>query len=229
MKNRQFEKNIEKAKRFVKRWKMTHKLTKRGHYVPHSYTGVEKALSWWDDVFFPLGSQLVVVNWTHPRTRYKDAVEELAYEEANKREPQPDYNLFGEAEPVYEKVGNGNRKKIIAWRLPSAASNPALKWANEWRRIEEEMLPKSNIVIRPSFNVKQRPWGRVVDICMPIEVKSQADVEDLATYVRAVLTGVAAFESCYPDGYSYGCNDWVRDMECMNKKIDEVYHGVESS
>jgi hypothetical protein len=219
MKNRQFEKNVEKAKRFAKQWKMTHKLTKRGNYVPHSYTGDEKALSWWDDVFFPLGSQLIVVNWTHPRMRYKDAIEEASYDEMLKRRSPPRYDLLEVSTPIYKKVGNGKRKRVVAWRLPSV-SNDVIAWNHEWQQLEKEMLVKSNIIIRPSMNVKQRPWGRVVDICIPVEVNSQADIEDVASYVRAVLTGNVSFHSCYFDGYSYDCNDWIHDMEYMDKMIE---------
>jgi hypothetical protein len=220
MKNKTFDKKRQLAKSFVKQWKMTHKLTERGNYLPHSYTGEQPVLSWWDDVFFPLGSQLVVVNWTHPRMRYRDAVEDVAYEEMIKRKPHPNYDLFEESTPVYKKLGNGNRKRIIAWRLPQSTSNPALEWTNEWRQLEEEMLPKSNIVIYPSMRVRQTSWARVVDICLPIEVKNQEAIEDVASYVKGVLSGIVSFHSCYPDGYKYNCENWVQDMEYMNKMID---------
>jgi hypothetical protein len=219
MKNKQFEKNVETAKRFVKQWKATHRLTKRGNYVPHSYEDGEKALSWWDDVYFPLGSQLVIVNWTHPRMRYRDAVADVAYDEMVKRRPPPKYDSFEKSTPIYKKVGNGKRKRVIARRLAPSFSSSVKEWNDEWRQLKKEMLLKSDIIIRPSMTVKQMSHARVVDICMPIEVKSQADVEDLATYVRAVLTGVAAFESCYPADYSYGCNDWARDMEYLDKML----------
>jgi hypothetical protein len=188
--------------------------------VPHSYTGVEKALSWWDDVFFPLGSQLIVVNWTHPRMRYKDEVEAASYDEMLKRRQPPKYDLLEVSAPIYKKVGNGKRKRVVAWRLPTVISGDVVEWNEEWQQLEKEMRVKSDIIIRPSMNVKQRPWGRVVDICIPMEVKSQDDVEDLSAFVRAVLTGNISFHSSYFNNYSYGCNDWVRDMEYMNKTIE---------
>jgi len=54
-----------------------------GLFVPHSYTEVKQdALSWWDDVGFILNRRRVIVWWRHPRHVYRDAIEELAQEQA---------------------------------------------------------------------------------------------------------------------------------------------------
>jgi len=217
MKNPYVEKNIKAAKIFANKWKNTHRLTERGNYLPHSYTG-ERVLSWWDEVLFPLGSQLVIVNWTHPRMKYRDEVESAAYDEMLRRKPLPDYNLFEKSTPIYKKVGKGSRKRIIYWKFP--APNDNTEWNKEWRELKNQMLEKSDIVIRPSMTVKQTNRGRVVDICLPIEVVDQKSIEDVASYVKGVLCGVVSFQSCYRDGYSYGCADWVKDVEILNHRSD---------
>jgi hypothetical protein len=194
-------------------------LTKRGNYVPHSYTE-DKFLSWWDDVFFPLGSQLIAVYWTHPRTRYKDEVESASYDELVNRRPLPKYDLFEQSTPIYRKLGKSGRKRVVAWRLPTTISSDVTEWNEQWQQVEKQMLVKSDIVVEPSMYVKQMNWARVVHICTPIEINSREDVEGLAELVKDVLTGAISFESCYPSDYSYSCNDWVRDMEYMNKMLE---------
>lgn len=213
MKNSQFERARQSAKCYVKRWASNRKLTERGNYVVHHFDGTPR-LSWWGDVFFRLGSQVVAVWWTHPRLQYHDACENAAFDQVDELRA----HKSNAAVPLYKIVGkNKNRKKVVAWRLKETPEEQR-KWRDEWKRIKEHLLKTSDVIVRPSMTIKQYDWCRGVEICLPIEIIDQRGLEDVADIVRSILSGKKKFEDFYPVDYAYGRDEWAVDQA----KFEEV-------
>lgn len=218
MKNKEFERKIQSAKRYAKQWK--HRLSAKGNYIPHCYDGSKK-IGWWDDVFFRYGSQVIAVWWTHPRLQYQDQCYSIAYDEAVKTKPEEKTDWFEGAEKIYEYLGKAKKRKRIAfYRLPTTAQSQR-DWHDALKAREEELLKTSDVVIRPSITIKQYDWCRGVDICLPVEVIDKMSLEAMADLVRDVLSGRKKFSDLYPEGYTYTREDWIRDSVTMKAEQDE--------
>jgi hypothetical protein len=145
----------------------------------------------------------------------------MAYDEIVEKRGKRTGGFFEVSTPIYEYFGkNKKRKKIKYWELKDQTEKDR-SWFSEWRRLEEELLETSDIIIRPSMRIEQYDWCRGVDICLPIEVVDQKSLEDLADIVRSILRGEKKFEDFYQEDYKYGCDEWLADMNTFKESVDE--------
>lgn len=80
-----------------------------GLYIPHEYPHPIKKLSWWDDVGFILNGRRIMVWWVHPRMKYADAIEDMAWKEAGDP-PLRGADIFEPSEKQWKKVGRSRKK-----------------------------------------------------------------------------------------------------------------------
>lgn len=201
MKNIYIERNIQSAKRYAKNWNRTK--SARGNHIIHDYS-IPSKLSWWDDVLFRVGSQIVVVWWTHPRMKYRDVCEDLAFNECS------DYYVDWEikTKKIQKPVGKTkSRKQTVAheW-LPPPEDHKT--FYDKLRETEERILTTSDVVVKPHFKVKQLNWARAVDVCYPVEIIDQQSLEDMADDVKKVLTGQKTLDNLFDSSYTYTHNNW---------------------
>ncbi len=225
MKNKDFERKREAAKRYAKQW--NNPLTERGNYIPNQFDGSKK-ISWWDDIFFRHGSQLIAVWWDHPRLRYQDRCKSLAYDELVKIKPKKETDWLEGSEKIYKYLGKSKKRKRVEFYRMLDMTQSQTDWYDELKAREEELLMTSDVVIRPSITITQYDWCRGVDICLPVEVVDEASLEDVADQVRDVLSGRKKFSDLYPEGYAYTREDWIRDSAIMKAEKDE-YMASENS
>ena len=176
-----------------------------GLFVPHSYTEVKQdALSWWDDVGFILNRRRVIVWWRHPRHVYRDAIEELAQEQAGEF-PFDDWLTQG-AIPNYRKVGR-SRKKIVSYtcRPPSEASRA---YFQRLRALEQDMSMQGiDRDVRPSSKRKRLSWATGLELVAPLEVRSEQELAVVADLARRLLLGQTTLAQEFP-GYCYAKERW---------------------
>ena len=179
-----------------------------GLFVPHSYTEVKQdALSWWDDVGFILNRRRVIVWWRHPRHVYRDAIEELAQEQAGEF-PFDDWLTQG-AIPNYRKVGR-SRKKIVSYtcRPPSEASRA---YFQRVRVLEQEMSEQGvDCDVRPRAKRKRLSWATGLDLVAPLEVRNEQELAVVADLARRLLLGSTTLEREFAD-YCYDKASWLSE------------------
>lgn len=212
MKNRHIEKMIASSKKYAKtarsdrRWD-----SKRGIKVYHVYRdkdGVQyRDKSYWDDVQFKMGSQMVTVFYTHPRYEYTEKCQSMAYDQLKSvGEKAAEGDLFEGSTPVYKYTKKG-RKKLAAWRMPEREPD---NFFEKWRELEIDLCKNSDWVQRASMKVTQGGYCRFVDVCIPLEVCNEDQLAELCEVVRACLKTPGEFEKRYGD-FTYTNADYNMD------------------
>lgn len=201
------------------------RLNTEGLYVPHVYPE-GRQLSWWDDVGFVLNGRRVMVWWVHPRMKYADAIEELAWAEIGELPS----TVASSLEPnlcvkQYKRQGR-SRKKVVGYKsAPQAAETTdffnRLDMVQE--RIESEGI---DLVVRPSMSVRTLDWCLGVELCFPCEVLTEADVVSLAQTVRQILKGghSLAQASAVPADYQYGRTEWLAEAAARQRDREDAEH-----
>lgn len=179
-----------------------------GLFVPHSYAEVKQdALSWWDDVGFILNRRRVIVWWRHPRHVYRDAIEELAQEQAGEF-PFDDWLTQG-AIPNYRKVGR-SRKKIVSYtcRPPSEASRA---YFQHLQAMEQELSAQGiDCDVHPSSKRKRLSWATGLELVAPLEVRNEQELAVVADLARSLLLGRTTLEREFAD-YCYDKAIWLSE------------------
>lgn len=189
-----------------------------GLFIPHAYPSPIKKLSWWDDVGFILNGRRIMVWWVHPRMKYVDAIEDMAWKEAGDP-PLRGTDLFEPCEKEWKKVGR-SRKKVISYRS-HATPESQQNYYTKLRAIEMRMQTEGiDLVVSPSMSVETLSWCRGVSLCIPIEVRDEVELGTLATLARRLLKSEITLADTFP-GYQYGRADWLSEAECREAKADD--------
>ena len=188
------------------------RLSQDGLYIPHSYAETKPdSLSWWDDVGFILNGRRVIVWWQHPRYIYSTAIEEQSSDRAGP-DPQDDW-LFEGATTNYKQVGKF-RKKIVSYtsRQPSAEQDAYYELLRTVRqRMEAEGI---DLDVSPSWKRERLNWATGVSLIVPLEVRNEAELAQVATVAKRLLLGQTTLENEFPE-YRYGKADWLREQEAV--------------
>lgn len=204
----------ERLRRQMKQYHRHHpwNLGLNGVYIPHLYPA-DRQLSWWDDIGFVLNDRRVMVWWVHPRMNYADAIKDMAWEEAGDS-PLSSDDLFV-SDKVWKKAGR-SRKKVIAYKArptPDAQQEFYAKINIIESRLEAEGI---DLAVRPSMTKKSHGWCTGIDLCIPIEVRSDADATGLAVLARRLIKGETTLADEFP-GYEYGREAWLAEATLRNQ------------
>lgn len=187
-----------------------------GFFIPHLYPKHGK-LSWWDDIGFILNGRRIMVWWRHPRMEYSDAISELAWKEAGDP-PARSADMFATSEKQWKKVGR-SRKKVASYLcLPSPDSQQ--EYYAKISAIESRMESEGiDLAVRPSISVKRLSWCTGVDLCIPVEVRTDEEVRALAGLARRLLKGETKLASEFL-GYEYGRTEWLAEsvIRCQDRQ-----------
>lgn len=186
------------------------RLSKGGLYIPHSYAETKPdSLSWWDDVGFILNGRRVIVWWQHPRYIYSTAIESQSWDQAGP-DPQDDW-LFDGATINYKQVGK-SRKKIVSYtsRQPSAEQDA---YYEHLRTVRQSMEAEGiDLDVSTSWKRERLNWATGVSLVVPLEVRNETELAQLASMARRLLLGQTTLQNEFPD-YRYGRADWLREQE----------------
>ncbi|MFH1495084.1 MAG: hypothetical protein ABIG70_09845 [Pseudomonadota bacterium] len=184
-----------------------------GLYVPHAYPEPLEALSWWDDLGFILNSRRVMIWWIHPRMKYVNRMQALAWQEVGVS-PLSGGDIFGPSETIWKKAGR-SRKKVIADRtgsLPKVMQDYYARFNEIKKRLESDGI---DFVAHPSIKIRRLSWCTGVDLCLPIEVRNREEIRELAELARRLVIREIALNNEYPE-YQYGKQDWLAESEARN-------------
>jgi hypothetical protein len=175
-----------------------------GLYFPHTYTS-PRVSSGSDDVGFILNRRKVMVWWTHPRTKYLDAINTQAMLDAG---PAPDEPICNEPiEKRWKRVGR-SRKKVTAYRTQSF-SEAFSAYFDQVDTIEDRLRAEGiDHVVRPSISVRWYRWGIGVDLCIPIEVRNLEEAHNLASLAKNLLKRRCSITEVFPS-HAYGREAWL--------------------
>jgi hypothetical protein len=213
---------IEKMREASKRWKKTQAFNegryrswdpKLGIKVYHLYGGeYKKDKGWWDDTAFIEGSQQVSVAWVHPRMRYSDECDEIAWKETDHLYPRKkDQPLFEIETTNYKYLGKNKKRKRAVSHTMKPASEEFTKYYEILDAKKKEVQKTGDVVTTCSMSVEQLKHCRWVEICYPIEVVDEASLKEMADFVRACIRDRSLFDRTWGE-YKYTKEDWNREL-----------------
>lgn len=184
-----------------------------GFFIPHLYPKPGK-LSWWDDIGFILNGRRVMVWWVHLRMKYADAINDLAWKEAGDP-PARSADMLASSEKQWKKVGR-SRKKVASYLCRPTPDNLQDHYA-KLRAIESRMESEGiDLVVPPSISVKRLAWCTGVDLCIPVDVRTDEEVRALAGLARRLLKGETTLSREF-GAYEYGRAEWLAEAELRNQ------------
>ena len=208
-KNRHTERMRRMAKLFHRNDRSAH-FERGGIIVRHDYSHVAPdAPTWWDDVGFILNDYRVTVLLVHPRMRYRDLIEDEAHRLTDHLYPG---RLFRTTAPIFRKVGR-SRKKQIRSQIERMGGD---EWFNALMAEEARLYQEADYRIEPSMKIGWGRHSRWIDLCAPIEVRSEDDLRELALLAKRLLKRETTLKQEFP-GYCYTQSDWERDRPEPNR------------
>ena len=192
-----------------KQWKISH----HGLFVPHSYEGSARPLTFWDDVGFILNRRRVLVVFQHPRNFYLEKTYEIARQMVGT--PPASAWVSGESEVQWEKVGN-SRKKVKSRRLdlPSPESSAYMDRLTEMeKRLQQDGI---DFAVPVSIRRTRLPWSTMVEIVVPMEVRNVKQLSEVADLTKQILKGQTTLKNEFGE-YRYTREDWLRDYAELKK------------
>ncbi len=202
MKNKFIEYKKHSAKQYAKKWNAPRNA--QGNHFPHLFENSSKLASC-EEVFFKLGSQVVVVWWVHPRQQYLLLCDECAY--LMMLPLRNDTPLI--FKPKYKKIDN-SRKKAMSFELVQSSTVEEQEFWQKYREKYHELLTTSDFVIKPFINIKQYDWCLGVDICLPLEVLDETSANELVAIVKDLLRQETTLDKLYPN-YQYTKENWQQE------------------
>lgn len=192
----------------------------RGHFQPggfaysHVLVGDSHELTWWEDVDFVLNDYLVAMAFVHPRMQYHEHIKNLVREAVDHLCPD---DLFGNAQPSYQSVGR-SRKKITGWVTPPQGLNA---WMEALLQEEARLAVEADLIITPYIKSQWSPYARVVELCVPMELRQEADVFQLVQLAKRLLKRETTLDQEFP-GYAYRREDWLREG-CAERMVGDFH------
>ncbi|NMM38333.1 MAG: hypothetical protein HHJ09_12660 [Glaciimonas sp.] len=198
--------HVERLKR---RAKQRHRARRGDHFEGgimcfHHYDRLlADRLTWWDDVTFVLNNYRVALAWTHPRMAYEDAIDA----EADRLTADlPSDNFMRDGTPVYRTVGRSRKQIIHTVYEPCTQTDRH----DQWQQARKQVMLSANIQIGPSLDAHWCQYSRVINLCVPIEVRNESDLRQLVALTRRLLMREVTLQEAFPD-YQYTRADWERE------------------
>ena len=207
MKQKKFERLREAQKAYHRRCKW---VMKNGIYVIHAYDEKQPdALSWCDDVGFILGDRRVMVWWQHPRMKYADELDERAGNEVGESPRNRDF--FAGSTPNYKPVGR-SRKKIISYTIQPTQEDVE-QYYDRLETIRKQLQTEGiSFEVKPGWRRERLAWATGVELVAPLEVRNEADLENVVYLANRLLRGQTTLEREFP-GYAYGREQWLQEQD----------------
>jgi hypothetical protein len=118
----------------------------------------------------------------------------------------PDDDFLREGKPVYRTLGKSRKKIIHTVYEP----RPQSERHDQWQRMRQQAMESMSIEITPSLSVRWCPYSRLVNLCAPLEVRSESDLSRLVGLTRQLLKRELTLTDAFP-GYRYTRTDWERE------------------
>ena len=193
--------------------------------MPHDYSMMEPdKLTTWDDVGFILNGRRVIVWFQHPRCKYRDVIEDMAYEQVDSTSVDHlgdgMFRRVGESQKVYRPIGEtGKRKKVIAYSIHGKLLPEVEDYYAQLDSAEARMGTQGiDFDVMPSYRRVRLWWATGITLIAPLEVHKVNDLKAVAELARKVLLGQTTLEQEFP-GYCYSRQDWIREQGRLQSQI----------
>ena len=196
-------KNAARAKSAKNRETFDHK---RNIVIYHVYDSPREK-SYWDDVSFVMGKKYVMVCWTHPRYDYSEEINSKAYELANEKYGDSIDSMFDHSIKNYRKVGK-SRKKIVSHTMSTSSRDEYYEY---WKKVEGELLRTSEHRVGTHFKYYACGDAYMLDVCCPVEVRNEDELQQLADLMRKYLSGERSFREDF-GSYTYGAAEYAAEF-----------------
>ena len=181
----------------------------RGSVITMHVFEPTRLLSLWDDISFVLNNRRVMVWWVHPRMKYRDAIDDAAWKQVGDFPSHEAHLLSGEK--IFKSAGK-SRKRIVAYRSPTTPDALASHYEKLWAIKRQLQRDGIDHTVAPSMSITHLNWCTGVDLCVPVEIRCQADADALAALARKLLTREATLATEFP-GYAYGRVEWLAEAK----------------
>jgi len=117
---------------------------------------------------------------------------------------------------------------VAGFRIWQRQLNKSAAVANRVIRAIESRMESEGIdlVVRPSISVKRLAWCTGIDFCIPVDVRTDAEVRMLAGLAKQLLKGETTLSREFP-AYEYGRAGWLAEAEM--RKQDRQQSADESA
>jgi hypothetical protein len=113
---------------------------------------------------------------------------------------------FKEAAPMYKKVGR-SRKKRVGWVVENTCNRD---FAEAYEHELEALSATASFVVTPHLKSSWGRYGRLVELCAPVEIRQEADIDALVALARRLMKRESTLGDEFPM-YRYEKSDWLRD------------------
>ena len=179
-------------------------------------------LTWWQDFEFVMNNRRVMLWWIHPRMKYADVIDELAWNEAG--EPPCGADDFDFGKTIWKPVGR-SRKRIVVYQSPpidSARTAYYEKFHGIDARLRAEGIES---VVSPFMAATQTNWCTGIDLCIPVEIRCHDDAIAMVELTRKLLKRETTIDDAFPN-YRFGRTEWI--AEAPAREIDAKKSSGES-
>ncbi len=182
----------------------------------------QRQLTWWHDLEFVMNNRRGMVWWIHPRMKYADAIDELAWNEAGK--PPRGAHDFDFGKTSWKPLGRSS-KRIVAYQSPPIGS-ARTAYYEKLRGINARLRAESiEYVVSTSMTAAQTNWCTGVDLCIPIEIRRHEDAVALVELTRKLLKQKTTIDGGFPNN-RFVRMEWI--AKSAEREIDSKTRGSAS-
>lgn len=160
------------------------------------------------NAIFVQNDHRVYLHWEHPRLRYMRQVEELAWQQLQ-RQPSLEQELWIADNSANYRNLSLSSHQLLSWSPASHEARHA--FYQELSQKIQEVGQHTDFHIRPALHSYWTAQGRVLELCCPMEVRTEADLQALTAVAKQLLQGKQSLQSLYGDS-DYTQADWVREF-----------------
>jgi hypothetical protein len=179
----------------------------------HSYDEMSPdTLTYWDDAVFIVNNYRVRLWWQHPRMHYADLIADEARKRVEHLRPISASNFLEGATANYKKLGR-SRKKITSWTMAPTTAELS-EFYQLLAQTEQQVGLELPFEVTPVIKLEWNSCCRVINLCAPFEVRSNADLRDLCLIAKRLVMRKSTLADEFGDRV-YGQSDWLRDRQTL--------------
>lgn len=201
--------HIEQLKQRAKQFHQHHPLPlTQGLYSLHNSDRPDDALTYEASAIFLHNGYRVYLHWEHPRLRYMRRVEEQAWEQMP-AQPTTEHTLWVEDSTSNYRNLSLASPQPLSWSSASHEARQAFyqQLGQQIQQVGQQSLFHISPELRSYWTAK----GKVVELCCPVEVRTQDDLHTLVALAQQLLQGTQQLHSLYGD-YRYTKDFWLTEF-----------------
>lgn len=157
--------------------------------------------SWYENVVTSINNYPLLIQWSHPRKIFFQRLQQMTTVEIFTKE-------------IYWNKRQGREAESIELHRQWFHLIPPGENRGE---VTETILDSDHLRVVPSFHSTWEPFGRIVTVCLPLEVRNLLELEQLIQTVKSIATHSTSLAKQFP-AYSYSAHDWRTDRDFLRSE-----------